>query len=167
MLTKRFRIFTKTCKACKGSPKIIMQSVTTAYLQRCSGKCYQVPILKCRMAEGFISQSDTMVNVPLSANGSHFVTLRSTGWIIGKNLSCLNLLSSSFILKPLQWTAQLHFCPIRPHKPLESSDTRAAHAAMVPFGLFADSVPFLAGKSEVPVPRARRIQLLSHLSCNI
>lgn len=38
---------------------------------------------------------------------------------------------------------------------------------MVPFGLYADSVPFLAGKNEGPVPRATQIQQQSHLSCSI
>lgn len=147
-----------------------MQSVTTACLQCCSGKCYQVPILKCRMAEGFISQRDMMANVTLSATGSHFVTLTSIGWIIGKNISCINLLPSSFIVKPLKWTEPTELLSHETrakHKPSESSDTRAAAAAMVPFGLYADSVPFLAGRSEVPAPTARRIQQLSHLSCSI
>lgn len=53
------------------------------------------------------------------------------------------------------------------NKHLKSTDARAANTAMVPFGLYADSVPFLAGKNEVPVPRATRIQRQSHLSCNI
>lgn len=52
-------------------------------------------------------------------------------------------------------------------KALKSSDTRAVNTAMVPFGLYADSVPFLAGKNEVPVPVAMLIQWLSHLSCSI
>jgi len=121
-----------------------------------------VPIFQCKIIAGFIYWSDILF--------CNF-EITSVGWIIGKKLSCINSSSPFFIQKNTTIKKQIHFCTTKQtttkHKHLKSSDTRAANTAMVPFGLYADSVPFLAGKNEVPVPRAMQIQQQSHLSCSI